>query len=84
MGEIIKEKWRNSFWLKFLTISSVILIAVSFVIPPIGEINSSVLAAVGEIEIFGVLWIIYRAIEKGTGAHLSKGNITVDIDKEGE
>lgn len=84
MGDIIKEKWRNSFWLKFLTISSVILIAVSFVIPPIGEINSSVLAAVGELEIFGVLWIIYRAIEKGTGAHLSKGNITVDIDKERE
>ena len=84
MGEIIKEKWISSVWLKFLTISSVILIIASFVIPPTGIIDSSVLMGIGELEILAGIWIIYDAIKKGTGAHLKKGDISIDIDENEE
>ena len=84
MGEIIKDKWISSVWLKFLTISSVILIIASFVIPPTGIIDSSVLMGIGELEILAGIWIIYDAIKKGTGAHLKKGDISIDIDENDE
>lgn len=84
MGEIVKNKWRESFWLKFLTVDAIILLVVSFIIPPSGIIDPSVLAAVGEIEALAVLWIVYKAVQKGTGAHISKGDINIDIDKEEE
>lgn len=84
MGEIVKNKWRESFWFKFLTVDAIILLVASFIIPPTGIIDSSILGAVGEIEVLAVLWIVYKAIQKGTGAHISKGDISIDIDKEEE
>lgn len=84
MGEIVKEKWISSFWLRFLTICAVILIVASFVLPPTGIIDPSILAVIGEMEIFGAIWIVHDAIKKGTGAHISKGDVSIDIDKEKE
>lgn len=84
MGEIVKNKWRESFWFKFLTIDAIILLVASFIIPPTGIIDPSILGAVGEIEVLAALWIVYKAIQKGTGAHISKGDISIDIDKEEE
>lgn len=84
MGEIVKNTWRESFWFKFLTIDAIILLVASFIIPPTGIIDSSILGAVGEIEVLAALWIVYKAIQKGTGAHISKGDISIDIDKEEE
>lgn len=84
MGEIVKEKWISDFWLRFLTISAVILIAASFIIPPTGIIDPSVLGGIGELEILGGIWVVHDAIKKGAGAHISKGDVSIDIDKEKE
>ena len=68
-----------------MTISSIILIISSFFIPPLGILDGSVLAAVGELEGLGVLWIVMRAVEKGTAASFKKGDVEVDIkDNEKE
>ena len=86
MREILKETWESNIWLRILTISSILLIISSFFVPPLGVLDGSVLAAVGELEGLGVLWIVLRAIEKGTGASFKKGDVEVDIlekeDKE--
>ena len=86
MKEILKETWLTNIWLRILSISSVLLIIASFFVPPLGIIDGSVLAAVGEIEGLGVLWIVLRAVENGTGASFKKGDVEVDIlekeDKE--
>lgn len=84
MGEILRDTWRNNVWLKFLTITGVLLIIASFIVPPTGLIDNSVILAVGELEIFGVLWIINKAIEKGTGTHFKKGDIEVEIHQKDE
>ena len=79
MKEILKETWLTNIWMRILSISSVLLIIASFFVPPLGVLDGSVLAAVGELEALGVLWIILRAVEKGTGASFKKGDVEVDI-----
>ena len=79
MRKILKETWESNIWLRILTISSILLIIASFFVPPLGIIDGSVLAAVGEIEALGVLWIVLRAVEKGTAASFKKGDVEVDI-----
>lgn len=41
------------------------LIITSFILPPIGVIDNSVLQAVGEILVFPVIWMIPDAIRAG-------------------
>ena len=88
MREILKVTWESNIWLRILSISSILLIIASFFVPPLGVIDGSILAAVGELEALGVLWIVLRAVEKGTGASFKKGDVEVDIlekeDKAGE
>ena len=79
MKEILKREWESNIWLRILTISSILLIIASFFVPPLGVLDGSVLAAVGELEGLGVLWIVLRAVEKGTGASFKKGDVEVDI-----
>ena len=85
MRRILKETWESNIWLRILTISSILLIIASFFVPPLGILDGSVLAAVGELEGLGVLWIVMRAVEKGIGASFKKGDVEVDIkEKEKE
>ena len=79
MKEILKVAWLTNIWLRILSISSLLLIIASFFVPPLGVLDGSVLAAVGELEALGVLWIVLRAVEKGTGASFKKGDVEVDI-----
>ena len=82
MRKILKETWESNIWMRILTISSIILIIASFFVPPLGVIDGSVLAAVGELEALGVLWILMYAIEKGTAASFKKGDVEVDIKEK--
>ena len=79
MRKILRETWESNIWLRILSISSLLLIIASFFVPPLGVLDGSVLAAVGELEALGVLWIVLRAVEKGTGASFKKGDVEVDI-----
>ena len=79
MKEILRETWLTNIWMRILSISSLLLIIASFFVPPLGVLDGSVLAAVGELEALGVLWIVLRAVEKGTGASFKKGDVEVDI-----
>lgn len=85
MKKILKETWESNIWMRILTISSILLIIAGFICPPLAVISGSVLTAVGELEGLGVLWILMRAVEKGTGASFKKGDVEVDIkEKEDE
>lgn len=82
MKEILKEAWLTNIWMRILSISSILLIIASFFVPPLGTISGSVLTAVGELEGLGVLWIVLRAVEKGTAASFKKGDVEVDIKEK--
>ena len=82
MRKILKETWESNIWMRILTISSLLLIIAGFICPPLAVISGSVLTAVGELEALGVLWIVLRAVEKGTGASFKKGDVEVDIKEK--
>ena len=85
MKKILKETWESNIWMRILSISSILLIIAGFICPPLAVISGSVLTAVGELEVLGVLWIVLRAVEKGTAASFKKGDVEVEFkDNEKE
>lgn len=62
-----------------LTAIAVILIVASWFVPPMGIIDGSVLAAVGEIFGFASLGTVIKAIDKGIDATITKGDTSMTI-----
>ena len=59
--------------------TSIILLTMSFLIPPKGQIDPSVLAAVGEIFGFSSLAVVIVALGRGTDVTLHKDNIDISL-----
>lgn len=79
MGKIIKERLLSSisFWVCLCT--SLVLIALGFLVPPVGDIHPSILTAVGELFGFATLAVVADAIKFGYDAKITHGNTTVQI-----
>lgn len=77
MADIIKDATlRNTpFWI--CLVFSIMLIVAGFLVPPTGEIDGSVLKAVGELFGFATLWVVYYAIRKGVDIKLQHGKTSV-------
>ena len=58
-------KYRTIFMI--LTIMALVLLTVSFIIPPSGVIDPTILAACGEIAGFFALWVVVMVLEKSVG-----------------
>lgn len=80
-------KWIDSFFgdrfhkrVFFICLfTSIVLLIASFVLPPLGIIEPSVLAGTGELFAFATLGSIVAAVERGKKATLSKGNVNLTI-----
>lgn len=72
----------HDMWFHIFASTAIILIAASFIIPPIGIIDSSVLGAVGELAGFGALWEVHIAIKKGLDAKISHHDTTIEINND--
>lgn len=70
---------RHNHWFWILLFASIVLLVASFICPPTGVIDPSVIAAVGELAGFGAIGAVIKGIENGTGVKLSKGNIEMEI-----
>lgn len=80
--EVIKDVAQNNAWFKILTISAIALIAASWFVPPMAIIDGSVLAATGELLAFGALWVVVKAVDKGTPATMTHGGTTITVNKK--
>ena len=58
---------------------SVTLLTVSFLLPPTGQIDPSVLRGVGEIFAFAVLYTVIEALQRGTDVNFHKDNIDITL-----
>lgn len=67
-----------------LSFIAVGLIIASFFVPPMGVVDGSVLAAVGEIFAFAALFAVWEAVDKGIDAKIVHGNTTITIDGDGD
>ena len=87
MGKVlhkIKMCIVGNFWFHIFAIFSMVLITASFLCPPLAVIDSSVLAAVGEVFAFAALWTLIKAMDEGHTATITNKDITLTIDKEEE
>lgn len=80
----VKESVSHNFWFYFLTIIAVGLIITSFLLPPTGIIDNSVLAAAGEIFAFAALGTLVHAIDKGKTARVMHGNTSLEVGGKNE
>ena len=62
--------------------ASVMLIVAGFVVPPMGEIDGSVLTAVGELLMFPTLAYGARAIELGYDFKMKRGDTNVELTND--
>lgn len=60
---------------------SVGLIVGGFFVPPMGEIDGSVLKGVGELMGFATIALGYQALKDGASIRASKGDINVEVGK---
>lgn len=79
---MVKEFLGRHWTFDVFSLVSISLIIASFVVPPTGVIDPSVLAATGILFAFAALYIVLVAVEKGTPASLSHGGTTVTVNRE--
>ena len=89
MAEYLRLMAKNvskttSVLLAVLTFVTVALLVASFIVPPTGKIDPSILSAAGEIFAFGTLWVVREAIKEGLSVKATHGNTTIEVSKEEE
>ena len=72
----------HDIWFHIFASLSLILIVASFILPPTGMIDPSVIGAVGEITGFGALWELHVAIRRGFDAKISHHDTSIEINKD--
>ena len=75
---------RDNLYFWFFGGISVLLILISFFIPPLAIVDSSVLAATGELFGFAALGAVVHSIDKGKTASVSHGETTLTIGEKEE
>lgn len=79
MAKMDKCVMKDNMWFIILTFISIGMLVTSLFIPPMGVIDGSVLAAVGEIFGFAALGTLLKAIESGWSAKMTKGDTVVEL-----
>lgn len=77
--EAVTECVLHNGWFIMFSIVAIGLIIASFFVPPMGIIDGSVLAAVGEIFGFAALGTVVKAIDKGVDAQVQHNNTTITV-----
>ena len=80
--ETIKGVVTSNIWFKILTVTAIALIVASWFVPPMAVIDGSILAAVGELAGFGALWVVVKALDKGTPATMTHNGTTITVNKD--
>lgn len=76
--------WQTTVLLWIFSLSSVGLFVASFIVPPMGVIDPSILKAVALLFAFGALAEAREAIREGLGVKITHGNTTLEVgDQDG-
>lgn len=78
----LKKAIVGNHWFAVFSIVAVLLIVISFFLPPQGTVDPSVLGAAGELFLFAALWTVIHAIDNGHSAKITKGDATIEVKKE--
>lgn len=79
MWKTLKTSISKNFWFYALSFTAVALIISSFILPPTGIIDTSVLAAVGEIFAFAALGTLLYALDKNKKATITHKDTSLTV-----
>ena len=79
MREFYKNHLENNRFFIFFSIAALILIVAGFIVPPTGQIDDSVLIAVGELNGTLAIGAVIKAIDKGRSASIKHNGTELDI-----
>lgn len=83
MKEVLVKALVKNLWFYILSGIAIAFLIASFLLPPMGIIQPSVLQAVGELFAFGGLGTVVKAIDTGKTASVKHNNTEITInDKE--
>ena len=77
--EKLRDATTNNLWFCIFSTTAIGLLIASFILPPAGAIDPSVIGAVGEIFAFASLWTLIKALDKGVGAKVEHNGTSVTI-----
>lgn len=72
----------TNHWFTIFSVTAIVLLSSSFILPPTGVVDPSVIASVGELFAFAALATVIKAIDKGVDATLSKGDMQIEIKND--
>lgn len=84
MGEVLNNAIKGNRWFAIFSTVAILLIVISFFLPPMGGVDPSVLAAAGIIFAFAALGTVNHALDKGHSAKLSKGDVSLEVKKDND
>lgn len=79
MAQFFRTYISHNLWFYIFSGVAMGLVIASFIVPPTGVIDPSVLAATGEIFAFAALGAVIKAIDKGVDAKVQRGNTTLVV-----
>lgn len=82
MGKVLKDAIVGNHWFAIFSTVAILLVGISFILPPAGAVEPSALAGAGEIFLFASLWTVVKAIDNGHSAKITKGDATIEVKKE--
>lgn len=82
MREFYKNYLENNSFFHFFSIAALILIVAGFIVPPTGQIDNSVLIAVGELNGTLAIGAVIKAIDNGRSATFQHNNTSVTITSD--
>lgn len=80
MKDFFKDCIMDNIWFKVLSLSAIILLFLSLLLPPRGVIDPSVIAASGELCGWGALWTVLVAMKRGKGITVHHGDTTIEVN----
>lgn len=77
---MVKDLLKSHWTFYMFSLVSIGLMVASFLVPPTGIIDPSVLAASGELFAFAALYVVLMAVQRGTKASVHKGDTTLTVN----
>lgn len=80
MRKFYKNYLEDNSFFHFFSIAALILIVAGFIVPPIGQVDNSILIAVGELNGILAIGAVIKSIDKGRSASIKHNNTEVTIN----
>lgn len=80
MREFYRNYLEDNSFFHFFSIAALILIVAGFIVPPTGQIDNSVLIAVGELNGILAIGAVIKAIDNGKSASIRHNNTELTIN----